>query len=107
MAERVNAELRLLVAERADYLCEYCLIAEDDAFFGCEVDHIISIKHGGETEADNLAYACAFCNRYQGSDIASVSKHTGALVRFFNPRIDRWSDNFQLHGLSIEPLTEI
>ena len=26
---------------------------------------------------------------------------------FFNPRIDRWSDHFQLLGLSIQPRTEI
>ena len=31
----------------AAFLCEYCLIHEDDTVFGCEVDHIISTKHGG------------------------------------------------------------
>jgi hypothetical protein len=107
MAERVTAFLRLLVATRADALCEYCLIAEEDTFFGCEVDHILSVKHGGQTESDNLAYACAFCNRYKGSDIASLSQPTGALVRFFNPRLDRWSEHFQLRAFSIMPLTEI
>jgi hypothetical protein len=106
MADGINAETRLAVAVRANYLCEYCLIAEEDTFFGCQIDHIISIKHGGETEADNLAYACAFCNRFKGSDIASVSAK-GVLVRFFNPRIDRWLDHFQLERLSIQPLTEI
>ena len=107
MAESVNAEIRSVVAKRADHLCEYCLIAEEDTFFGCHIDHIISIKHHGETKVDNLAYACAFCNRFKGSDIASLSSQTGGLVRFFNPRTDRWSDHFQLHGLSIEPRTEI
>jgi 5-methylcytosine-specific restriction endonuclease McrA len=62
----INVALRRLVAIRADYLCEYCLIHENDTFFGCQVDHIISEKHGGQTEADNLAYACAFCNRAMG-----------------------------------------
>jgi 5-methylcytosine-specific restriction endonuclease McrA len=86
MADGVNAEIRLLVAGRADHLCEYCLIAENDTFFGCQVDHIISLKHHGQTKAENLAYACAFCNRFKGSDIASLSSQTGALVRLFNPR---------------------
>jgi 5-methylcytosine-specific restriction endonuclease McrA len=63
MDRYIPTELRLLVAERANHLCEYCLIHEDDTFVGCQVDHIISLKHGGQTEADNLAYACAFCNR--------------------------------------------
>lgn len=107
MAERVSSELRRLVAKRADYLCEYCLIAEEDTYFGCEVDHIISVKHGGATEAENLAYACAFCNRYKGSDIASISQQTGSIVRFYNPRIDRWADHFALDGVYISSVSDI
>jgi hypothetical protein len=107
MPDGLSSEIRLVVASRANYLCEYCLIAEEDTFFGCHVDHIISIKHRGETKSDNLAYACAFCNQFKGSDIASLSSDDGALVRFFNPRIDRWSDHFELQGPSIEPRTEI
>jgi hypothetical protein len=43
----ISAELRRLVVARAESLCEYCLIHEEDTFFGCEVDHVISEKHGG------------------------------------------------------------
>lgn len=107
MAERISTELRRAVAERADYLCEYCLIAEEDTFYGGEVDHIISVKHGGATEAHNLAYARAFRNRQKGSDIASISQETGTLVRFFNPRADRWSEHFQPDGFYLNPLSEI
>jgi hypothetical protein len=57
MSSYVSAALRQLVAERAEYLCEYCLLYEEDTFFGCEVDHIISEKHGGPTVAENLVYA--------------------------------------------------
>jgi hypothetical protein len=35
----VPADLRRLVAKRATSLCEYCLVHEDDTFFGCEVDY--------------------------------------------------------------------
>jgi hypothetical protein len=107
MGDGLNAQLRLTVSARADYLCEYCLVAEEDTFFGCHVDHIISIKHRGQTNPENLAYACAFCNRFKGSDIASISLTTGALVRLFNPRIDRWSDHFQLDGSLIQARSEI
>src|SRR5947208_3517637 len=72
MASYVPAELRRFVAARADYLCEYCLIHEEDRGFGCQIDHIISEKHGGTTDADNLAYACAPCNRTKGSNIAPL-----------------------------------
>ncbi len=104
----VNAELRRHVVARAEGLCEYCLIHEEDTFFGCEVDHIVSEKHGGATEADNLAYACLFCNRHKGSDIGSILPH-GGFSRFFHPRTDQWAEHFSLaaDGITIEPRTEI
>ncbi len=99
--------LRRLVATRAHRLCEYCLMHEDDTYFGCQVDHIISEKHDGPTNAENTAYACTFCNRNKGSDIGSLIWHTNQFVRFYNPRIDRWWDHFRLNGITILPLTEI
>lgn len=107
MGNYVSEELRRLVANRAKRLCEYCLIHEEDTFFGCEIDHIVSLKHSGHTEATNLAYACAFCNRNKGSDIASLSDVGGELVRFFNPRIHIWYEHFRLAGSLIESLTSI
>lgn len=107
MTSFINAALRLLVATRAEYLCEYCLIQEEDAFFGCEVDHIISEKHGGQTEAENLAYACAFCNRMKGSDVGSVVQPSDNFVRFFNPRTDFWAEHFTLDGVTIVALSDI
>jgi len=107
MASAVSEELRRLVEARAERLCEYCLIHEDDTFFGCEVDHIISQKHGGPTESDNLAFACFVCNRHKGSDIGSVLVRSGELVRFFNPRRDRWGDHFRLEGGLVMPRTDI
>jgi hypothetical protein len=95
------------VARRAARLCEYCLIHEDDTYFGCEVDHVISEKHGGPTVLGNLAYACAFCNRNKGSDIGSILPETQRLVRFYNPRSDRWSEHFRIDDAVIIPLTEI
>lgn len=102
----IGAELRRLVAARADYRCEYCRIHEEDAFFSYHIDHIISEKHGGPTQAGNLAYACTFCNLRKGSDIASVAVG-GALTRLFHPRIDQWSHHFGLQGPTIETLTPI
>ncbi|MFL5342896.1 MAG: HNH endonuclease [Gemmataceae bacterium] len=92
---------------RAEGICEYCLIAEADTFFGCEADHIISEKHGGGTDAGNLAYACVFCNQAKGSDIGSVHWQTNSFVRFFNPRTDVWADHFRLVDDHIEGTTPI
>jgi len=106
MARWISAELRQTIADRAKQLCEYCLIAEADTFYGCEVDHIISLKHGGSSEPNNLAYACALCNRAKGSDVGSISTR-GEFTRFFNPRSDYWAEHFRLEGATIQPLTPI
>jgi hypothetical protein len=106
MARWISTELRQTIADRARELCEYCLIAEADTFYGCEVDHIISLKHGGSTEPDNLAYACALCNRAKGSDVGSITT-SGEFARFFNPRADRWAEHFRLEGATIQSLTQI
>ncbi len=103
----IGAELRRLVVARSAGLCEYCLIAEVDTFFGCEADHIISEKHGGGTIAENLAYACVRCNQTKGSDIGSINWETQEFVRFYNPRTDRWADHFELVGNHIDGLTPI
>jgi hypothetical protein len=107
MNRYVSEALRQQVMTRAENLCEYCLIDIDDTFFGGEADHIISIKHSGVTEAENLAYTCQPCNRNKGSDLGSIYWPSGQLVRFFHPRTDRWADHFALHGARIQPLTAI
>ncbi|MEC4813109.1 MAG: HNH endonuclease signature motif containing protein [Scytonema sp. PMC 1069.18] len=105
----INSELRHLVASRADELCEYCLIAEADRSSRYQVDHIISVKHGGTTTPDNLAYCCIFCNLQKGTDLGSINWRTRELVRFFNPRRDFWGEHFRLDkdDAVIQPLTEI
>lgn len=107
MDRYITDRLRRLVTTRANYCCEYCLLYQDDTFFGCEVDHIISVKHGGQTVEANLAYTCFICNRRKGSDIGSILWKTGALVRFFNPRTDSWKEHFSLEGAIIKPQTDI
>jgi hypothetical protein len=98
-------ELRSAVAQRADGRCEYCLIREQDAGFPHQIDHIVSRKHGGLSTSENLALACVLCNRYKGTDIASIDSSTGELARLFNPRQDRWIDHFSIDGATIEPLS--
>jgi hypothetical protein len=103
----LSQDLRRLVINRADRLCEYCLIHDDDTIFGCSIDHIISLKHSGPNDATNLAHACIFCNRHKGSDVGSIIWETQEFVRFYNPRRDRWSDHFRLEGAVISPVSAI
>jgi hypothetical protein len=73
------------------------------------VDHIVSEKHNGPTHENNLAYSCLYCNLNKGTDLGSFIRGTQKLVRFFNPRSDRWSDHFELRRADFEiiPLTKI
>jgi HNH endonuclease len=95
--------LRAEVFKRANYQCEYCLINETLSFFAFHVEHILSLKHGGKTELNNLALACPICNLHKGTDIATVLPGFAEPVRFFNPRLDNWLDHFsiELSGLII------
>src|SRR3954462_4946083 len=107
MSNEVSALLRRQVRDRAWSVCEYCLVHEQDVFHGCEVDHVLSIKHGGPTVLENLAFACFHCNRHKGTDLGSVHARSQSLVRFFNPRSDIWTAHFYWNEDRIEPLTEI
>ena len=101
MASRISAQLRRKVESRAGQVCEYCLIHANDVYVGCQVDHVISEKHGGPTVLENLAFACSCCNRQKGSDVGSIDKATGGFIRLFNPRTDLWSDHFRMVGVRI------
>ncbi len=101
----ILAELRRSVRLRAGDCCEYCLIPESMTLAAHEIDHVIAEKHGGPTDAGNLALACALCNGFKGSDLASIDAESGAIAPLFNPRRDRWTDHFRLETGRIEPLT--
>lgn len=103
----ISVALRQLVDERAQNCCEYCLMPEMAVLFSHQVDHIIAEKHGGATDADNLAFACVICNKYKGSDIASIDAETDEVVRLYHPRRDVWREHFVLSDAKILPLSAV
>lgn len=108
----IPAALRRLVVERAENRCEYCLLPVDLAFFPHEVDHVIAAKHGGQIEAENLAFACWRCNRHKGSDLGSFDPQTQTFSLLFNPRQQVWTEHFafqeeQMIGLTPEGRTTV
>lgn len=105
MSSDIPASVRQLVAERARYRCEYCLLPQAVALHLHEPDHILPLQHGGETLENNLALACLRCNRFKGPNVGSFDPLTGVLVRFFNPRTDAWPSHFAWDGPTIRPLT--
>jgi hypothetical protein len=107
VSELVSARLRRLVIQRANHLCEYCLIHQEDAHFSFHVDHIISRKQRGPTTSANLALACLRCNVAKGTDPGAMIGRPRRLVRLFHPRMERWSEHFRFAAARIIPLTEV
>lgn len=77
MSSDVPASLRQLIAKRASYRCEYCLLPQAATLYQHEPDHIVPRQHGGETHENNLALACLRCNRYKGPNVGSFDPLTG------------------------------
>jgi hypothetical protein len=101
----IEAALREFVRLRAAGFCEYCRISERFTLAEHEIDHVIAVKHGGQTVETNLALCCTVCNRFKGSDIASIDPETGDLTALFHPRLDRWGDHFEVRNGEILALT--
>ncbi|WP_414530194.1 HNH endonuclease [Nodularia chucula] len=101
----IGAALRQQVYARAEGCCEYCLIPNIATFSVHEIDHIITEKHGGLTEAENLALACTLCNKHKGSDLASIDPETGDISTLYHPRQDLWHEHFQIKDAEFIPLT--
>jgi len=107
MSRYISKKNRLLVKKRALYCCEYCRIPEIFSFIGFEVNHIISIKHGGSNELNNLAWSCAFCNNFKGTDVGTVLLPSLNLIRFFHPRLDNWEEHFTINNALLLSKTAI
>jgi hypothetical protein len=98
--------IKINVAQRADFRCEYCQLPDKISFYTFHIDHIKSIKHGGLSTLDNLAYCCPDCNFNKGSDIASFIEND-QIIRFFNPRKDNWHEHFEIVNGFILSKTDI
>ncbi len=105
MRKSITSSTKFYVAERANYKCEYCLIPEKLSFYKFQIEHIISLKHGGSNRKENLAYCCPECNYSKGTDVGTYIANN--LTRFFNPRLDNWEEHFELKKGEIIAKTDI
>ena len=103
----IPVSLRRLVTDRAYACCEYCLMPQAVAAGMHQIDHLVALKHGGATVSDNLALACIDCNQFKGSDLAAIDPVERVIVPLFNPRLQHWSNHFQLVGVRIVGLTPV
>ena len=86
-----------LVWDRANRTCEYCQLPQSFSSIPFEIDHIIAQKHGGPSEAANLALSCFYCNSYKGPNIAGFHPGSGRVLRLYHPRKDRWESSGSPH----------
>jgi hypothetical protein len=72
-----------------------------------QIDHVVSLKHGGLTVSDNLAWACFDCNVFKGPNIAGIDPASNIVVRLFHPRADGWSEHFRYNGPLLVGMTPL
>jgi hypothetical protein len=97
----ILAALRAEVFQRAGGRCEYCRVHEDDLPFSHQIDHVIPLRHGGQTTSQNLALACLECNRRKGADLSAFDPLLGTITAVFNPRTQLWDEHFVLEGVRV------
>lgn len=89
--------VRAFVRARANDRCEYCLLPQ--AVFKprrFHVEHIIPKQHQGGDDAENLAFACEWCNLHKGPNLTGIDDVTRQVALLYNPRKDRWADHFEV-----------
>lgn len=101
----IPPDVRARVVARARERCEYCGLPGREAFHPHQLDHIIPRQHGGGDADDNLALCCVVCNRYKGTNLATLDPDTGELVGFYHPRRHTWDGHFRLDDGEIVGLT--
>ena len=66
---------------------------------GCErlrfhIDHVLPIKHGGNTTLANLCLACVSCSLRKGAKTHAIDPESGSSVPLFDPRRNDWGEHF-------------
>lgn len=92
--QRITAQQRRAVAERAVGCCEYCRSQARFAMQPFSVEHIEPRSRGGKTTLDNLALAFQGCNNHKYTKTEGNDPVTGDIVPLYHPRRQRWRDHF-------------
>lgn len=88
------ASINEIVIARSGGYCEYCK-APAKIILGLEIEHIVPISAGGQTTADNLCYACRFCNGRKWAHQTGIDPETNTETLLFNPRLQVWYEHFE------------
>lgn len=89
-----SVEIKRLVRERAQHVCEYCRCLAAFSPDPFVIEHIIPLSRKGTNETSNLAFACSGCNNFKLTAVTAYDSVSRKRVRLFNPRRDDWSEHF-------------
>jgi hypothetical protein len=89
------------VVPRAANRCEYCRMHQSLQGATFHVEHIVPLSRGGNSDLDNLAWACPSCNLHKGNRIDAIDPDTNNSVPLFNPRLDNWHEHFRWDGYDL------
>ncbi|WP_088892540.1 HNH endonuclease [Leptolyngbya ohadii] len=93
-SDRVTAQQRRFVVERAKGCCEYCMSQMEFATQAFSVEHILPHTRGGSSEPENLALSCQGCNNHKFTKTEGFDPLTQETVPLFHPREQQWRDHF-------------
>ncbi|MFN0215152.1 MAG: HNH endonuclease [Saprospiraceae bacterium] len=79
---------------RASFLCEYCKASKNYSPSPFDIEHILPTSLGGNSDLDNLAYACNGCNCLKSNKIVAIDPLIDKDVPLFHPRQHEWPLHF-------------
>jgi hypothetical protein len=98
MSKYIAESLRTLVREQDNGCCAYCHSPESLSLTPFEIDHILPLSRGGETEFHNLCLCCPSCNRYKSAQQFVVDLESALRAPLFHPRQEVWETHFRWSG---------
>ncbi len=105
----LSAKVEQRVRQTARNRCGYCLSPQHLVMARLEIEHIIPLSKGGDSDELNLWLACPLCNRHKSNKTSAIDPETGQTVPLFKPRTQTWFNHFRWSedGLCIIGLTAI
>lgn len=106
MSAYLPVALRQQLLDADDHRCAYCHTTQANSGYPMVVDHIIPRSRGGETEFNNICFACHRCNEFKGSTRYFEDPLGGERTPLFHPRQQVWTNHMRWDETGIRMVGE-